>query len=135
MNPTFTTNRPKGHHAMRHFRPTLIAIALVSLVFLGGCSAAPSSSTTPSGSTGPAPNTAQVSLKNIAINPSDIVVAVGGTVLFTNNDTVTHDIAGTGFDTGALAPGATFSQVFNTAGSFPIHCTIHPSMTANITVK
>ena len=135
MHPTFTTNRPKGYHAMRHFRPTLIAIALVSLVLLAGCSAAPSSSTTPSGSTGPAPNTAEVSLKNMSINPSDITVAVGGTVAFTNNDMVTHDIAGTGFDTGALTPWATFFQVFKTAGSFPIHCTIHPSMAANITVK
>jgi plastocyanin len=121
---------------MRHSRLPLIAlIALVSILVLAGCAATPSSSTTPSGGTGPASSTAEVSLKNMSINPSDITVAVGGTVAFTNNDTVTHDIAGTGFDTGALAPGATFFQVFKTAGSFPIHCTIHPSMTANVTVR
>ena len=121
---------------MRHPRLTLIAvaIALVPLLLLVGCST-PASSTSPSGGTGATSNSVAVSLKNMSIEPSDITVAVGGTVAFTNNDTVTHDIAGTGFDTGALAPGGTFFQVFKTAGSFPIRCTIHPSMTGNITVK
>jgi plastocyanin len=122
---------------MRHFRLALIAIALalVSLVLLAGCSAAPSSSTTPTGGTGAAPSAVSVSLKNFAIDPSDITVAVGGTVTFTNNDTVQHNIAGDNWSSGPMAAGATFPHTFTTAGSFPIHCLIHPSMTANVTVK
>ena len=137
MNPTFTTNLPEGHHAMRHFRLTLIAVAvaLVSLALLAGCSAAPSSSTTPTGGTGAAPSAVSVSLQNTAFNPADITVAVGGTVTFTNKDPMAHTVAGDGWASGTLAFGATFSHMFTTAGSFPIRCTIHPSMTANVTVK
>jgi plastocyanin len=121
---------------MRHSRLPLIAlIALVSILVLAGCAATPSSSTTPSGGTGPASSAVSVSLQNTAFNPSDITVAVGGTVTFTNNDSVAHIIAGDGWTSPSLAAGATFSHTFASAGSFPIHCTIHPSMTANVTVK
>jgi len=72
---------------------------------------------------------------NTTFDPSTIEVAVGGTVTFTNNDSVPHDVAGDGWDSGSMAPGATFSQTFPTAGTFPIRCTIHPSMTASVVVK
>lgn len=120
---------------MRHLRTAAVLIALASLVALVGCAATPSAPSTPAGGTGPAPAAVSVSLQNTAFNPSDITVAVGGTVTFTNNDSVGHTVAGDGWASGTLAAGATFSHTFATAGSFPIHCTIHPSMTANVTVK
>jgi plastocyanin len=76
-----------------------------------------------------------VSLKGGTITPAAVTVAVGGTVVFNNDDSVEHTIAGDAFSTGPMAPGAQFFQVFKTAGTFPIRCTIHPSMTGSITVK
>jgi plastocyanin len=34
-----------------------------------------------------------------------------------------------------LAAGATFSQTFTTAGTFPYHCNIHSNMHGTITVQ
>jgi plastocyanin len=120
---------------MRGLRRILCVIALVSLVALAGCSAAPSAPSTPAGGTGAAPSTVSVSLAGLAFVPADITVAVGGTVTFTNNDTVQHNIAGDAWSSGPMAAGAKYSQTFPTAGTFPIRCTIHPSMTANVTVR
>jgi plastocyanin len=38
------------------------------------------------------------------------------------------------FDSGPIAQGETFSQVFNAAGSVGYHCEIHPQMTGTIIV-
>lgn len=68
-------------------------------------------------------------------NPSSMVS--GQTVAFRNADTITHDIVGdTGsFNTGALAPGATSAPVaMSTAGAYPYHCSIHPTMVGTLNV-
>ncbi len=119
---------------MRDLRRIAIVVILASLIALVGCAAAPP---TPAGSTGggTAPSSVSVSLKSFAFNPSDIQVAVGGTVTFTNNDSTAHTVTGDTFDSGPIAPGASFSHTFDTAGTIPIHCTIHPSMKASVTVK
>jgi plastocyanin len=120
---------------MRALRISLTAVAIASLLLLAGCAGTPS---TPPAATGAAPagsSAVSVSLKGMAIVPSDINVAAGGTVTFTNEDSVDHDIAGDSWDSGLMAPGATFSQVFATAGTFQIKCTIHPSMTGTVNVK
>jgi plastocyanin len=116
-------------------RLALIALVLVSLVLVTGCSATPVSTPAPSGGSGPAPSAVAVSLQNTAFNPADIVVAVGGVVTFTNKDSVTHTVAGDGWTSGDVPAGSSFAHAFKTAGSFAIHCTIHPSMTANVTVR
>ncbi len=128
---------------MRDLRKILvIALIAAALTLLAGCSGgstpAPSGGTgSPgSGSSGGTPSSSvAVSMQNFAFSPSDITVAVGGTVTFTNNDSTAHDVAGGSWDSGSLAPGATFSQTFTAAGTVPIRCTIHPSMTGTITVK
>lgn len=76
-----------------------------------------------------------VSLNNLAFEPSQVEVPKGGTVTFRNDDTVTHDVVGDGWDSGTLEPGKSFTQTFTTAGTFAIHCSIHPSMTATVIVK
>lgn len=121
---------------MRHLRTILAVAAFASLVVLTGCGG--SASAPPAGGdtgSGPAASAVSVSLKNIAFVPSDITVAVGGTVTFTNGDTVEHVVAGDSWSSGPMAPGATYSQTFAAAGTFPITCTIHPSMTASVNVK
>jgi plastocyanin len=131
---------------MRNLRIVLIAVVFAMLVMLVACSApsAPAGGTGSTGGTGTSGSTGTsgggssavaVSLQNFAFNPSDIQVAVGGTVTFTNNDSTTHNVAGDTWSSGPMAPGKSFAQKFPTAGTFPIKCTIHPSMTAQVTVK
>jgi plastocyanin len=126
---------------MRNLRRILVVVSLLALVVLAGCGGTPAAApsggtgTGASGGTGSSSSAVAVSLKNFAFSPADITVPVGGTVTFTNNDSTAHDVVGASFDSGSMAPGATFSQTFATAGTFPIHCSIHPSMTANVTVK
>jgi plastocyanin len=83
-----------------------------------------------------------VSLKNIQFNPKSITVAAGGTVKWTNDDSVSHDVTKTGgpgpkfsSGTGNLANGATYKHVFAKAGTYQIVCTVHPGMTQTVTVK
>lgn len=76
-----------------------------------------------------------VSMQNLSFVPAEIKVAKGGTVTFTNDDTTTHDVVGEGFDSGPMAAGETFSQKFETAGTFAIRCSIHPSMTGSVVVE
>ena len=86
---------------------------------------------------------AKVSMKDIAFNPSNITVAKGGSVTWTNDDSVGHDVTkesgpGPDFksgDPGGVAPGSDFTQKFDTAGSIKYVCTVHPGMEGTVTVK
>ena len=66
----------------------------------------------------------------------DLTVAVGTTIVWTNQDGVSHTTtADQGqWDSGRLREGQTFSFTFTEAGVFSYLCTIHPSMTAEVTV-
>jgi plastocyanin len=76
-------------------------------------------------------------LTSTAYNPNPITVAVGSTVVVTNNDTVTHDATAENksFATGLIAPGASANVTLQTAGRITYFCTIHPGMTGVITVQ
>ena len=72
-----------------------------------------------------------------AFAPNRITVGVGGSVTWTNNDNTSHNATandGT-WNSGNIAPGASFTRSFPTAGSFPYHCTIHPGMVATVVVQ
>src|SRR5688572_12928765 len=78
-----------------------------------------------------------VNIAGLAFAPSAVTVTQGSTVTWTNNDagiphTVTAD--GGAFDSGNMTTGQTFSQTFNTAGTFAYHCNVHPQMTGTVTV-
>ena len=72
-----------------------------------------------------------------AFAPNPITVGVGGSVTWTNNDNTSHNATandGT-WNSGNIAPGASFTRSFPTVGSFPYHCTIHPGMVATVVVQ
>jgi plastocyanin len=134
---------------MKKALPILVlATLLIALVALVGCSgttpAAAPSATPPAATTGgstsaPAAGggTTEVSIAGFAFAPADLTVKAGDTVKWTNNDSVAHTVTSdTGaFESGSLAPGASYSFTFKNAGAFPYHCAVHPSMTAKITVQ
>jgi plastocyanin len=78
-----------------------------------------------------------VVIANIAFGPASITVPVGTTITWQNNDGIAHtSTSDTGvWDTGAIAPGTSKATTFNTAGTFPYHCTVHSMMTGTVIVK
>jgi plastocyanin len=117
------------------------ALASIVLVAVAACG----SSTPTSPSTGgtntqgtPVSIVSGASLKtNTAYAPNPVVVAAGGTVTWTNNDNTSHTSVGNdgSWSSGNIAPGAQFSRMFPTAGSYTYHCSIHPGMVATVTVQ
>jgi plastocyanin len=91
-------------------------------------------SATPTAAATPAAANA-VSIVDFAFKPDAAAVKAGTTVTWTNHGrthTVTAD-AGT-FDSGPISSGGTFSMTFKKAGTYAYHCSIHPSMVAQIVV-
>jgi plastocyanin len=80
---------------------------------------------------------AQVVMKNFAFNPASVTIKAGESVTWTNNDSASHTVeADNGeFKSGDLAQGGTFSFKFDTPGTYPYHCSIHPSMKGTIVVQ
>jgi plastocyanin len=86
---------------------------------------------------------AKATMKDISFQPSNVTVAKGGSVTWTNDDSVGHDVtkqSGPGPDfksgsPGGISGGDTFTQKFDTAGTIKYVCTVHPGMEGTITVK
>ena len=75
-------------------------------------------------------------IQNFAFQPATMTVAVGTTVTWTNMDAVAHTTTSdTGvWNSGTLSAGMSFHYTFNTPGTFPYHCMIHPNMHGTIVV-
>jgi plastocyanin len=75
-------------------------------------------------------------------DPPQISVKTGTTVAWTNKDSVAHTVtsgdpnAGPSgaFDSNLIKPGNTFTHEFDSVGTTPYFCTIHPWMTGKVTV-
>lgn len=71
-----------------------------------------------------------------APNPFTRSLASSGTVIWVNNDGVTHDIeSDTPLFDFEMSPNATHSFTFTAAGSYPYHCSIHPNMVGTIVIN
>ena len=76
-----------------------------------------------------------VGIADFKFDPPTVNVPVGGSVVWTNNDTQPHTATSAGnFDAGAIQPGATATVKFKTAGSFTYICSFHPFMTGTVVV-
>lgn len=77
-----------------------------------------------------------VSVEGFAFNPASIQVNVGDSITWTNQDAAPHTVTADGgsFDKPLPASGGTATITFNTAGTFPYHCTIHPNMHGTVVV-
>ena len=65
-----------------------------------------------------------------SLHPDPVEVTVGDTITWTNEDGVPHTAtqkpSGSGFQSGTIASGSTFSFTFDTAGTFEYFCEFHP---------
>lgn len=77
-----------------------------------------------------------VNISDYQFSPDSLSVKVGTTVVWTNTTAnTTHTVtSNSGAFNHTLSAGDTFSFTFKTAGTFDYHCSIHPFMTATITV-
>src|SRR5918998_4362051 len=82
------------------------------------------------------------SLTTDAYQPNPVQVSTGATVTWTNDDAQPHTATsgenatpdGT-FDSGIMAPAATFEHTFATAGEYPYFCILHPNMVGTVSVS
>jgi plastocyanin len=76
--------------------------------------------------------------KNKQFTPEAIVIPVGGTVDFPNQDPIFHNIfsvsAPNQFDLGLYKGGASKSKTFDAPGIVKVFCNVHPQMSATILV-
>jgi plastocyanin len=119
-----------------------IAVALISAAACGGYSSGPPSQT-PGNTTPPAGG---ISVSNNAFSPATLNVQVGATVVWAWNTCTGDPYTGSQtcanhnviFDDGSTSSSTqdqgTFSKIFNTAGTFTYHCTLHP-MTGTVVVQ
>jgi amicyanin len=96
-----------------------------------------------SGSAGPAGPPAApvagataVAIQGFAYSPAAITVKVGTTVTWTNKDSEPHTVTTSNgpLHSPTMQSGATFSYTFTAPGTFSYLCTIHPFMTATVSV-
>ena len=81
--------------------------------------------------------TAAIDIIDFQFVPQSVTVNLGDTVQWTNTGMSIHTTTSdTGiWDSGSMATGQSFSQVFNTAGTFTYRCMIHPFMTGSVIVQ
>ena len=82
-----------------------------------------------------APNTVQIT--NFSFGPALMTVAKGTTVTWQNYDNVAHTATSNSgaWNTGTISPGGSGSIKFDTTGTFPYYCAVHPMMTGTIVVQ
>lgn len=77
----------------------------------------------------------RVRIIDFAFRPRNLTIARGTVVGWVNRGGRTHTTtSNTSLWGHTLAPGETFRRRFRRMGTFAYHCSIHPQMTATITV-
>lgn len=128
----------------------MLALLVASLAFIAGCgnkaSTTPTVPTTPTKpvtpttpttpSTTPSSTTGNmVTIQNLAFHPAQLTVVAGTEVTWKNDDSTTHTVTGSGWDSGNIASGQEYRHTFDTPGTYDYSCTIHPSMMGQIIVQ
>jgi plastocyanin len=118
----------------------IVILAVAGAIIRGNNTQTSSNNNTAGNNSANQPAAGTVDIANMAFSPSQITVAKGGTVTWTNNDNTTHtvidDLSNVGGpSSGDIAPGSSYSFTFAKTGSFQYHCSIHPSMRGTIVVK
>jgi plastocyanin len=138
------TQRPHRNYKLIATVGVLAAIAIALFAVVGFSGGGSSSANTMAGMNMSAPAggnrapvaTDAVAIKNFGFSPATITITAGSTVVWTNDDSVQHDIT---FDGGAISSTTlnhndTFSHTFTTAGTYHYICSIHPFMHGTVIV-
>lgn len=111
--------------------PTRFVHSLTLGLLVSGCSSDPAAV--------PAPEPDEVAIRGFAFTPSTRTVPAGTRVTWINQDNADHTATGGAntdtWDSGRLAENRTFSRTFDTPGTYPYTCAIHPEMHGIIVVQ
>ena len=125
-----------------HMRRTVLLLGAVVVLAAAGCggnddggSSSSSTSTPAASSSGGA---VAIKMQNIAFDPKAVTVKVGQKITWTNDDSTDHNVtadSGADFKSDNLGKDGTFEFTPDKAGTIKYECTIHPGMTATLTVQ
>ena len=115
----------------RRWHKRAIVLALMASALGVACSKG--SEPTTGGSGSPASLQASISLSGLAFSPTTVTIGAGGTVAWSDDESVEHTVtAGTpdqpdasSFDA-VLTDGKTFSHTFSAPGTYAFFCRRHP---------
>jgi len=118
--------------------PGLVTAVLAAAAVLGACFSERVGVAEPASKelcTSPTASTVQI--RNYAFGGGEIRVARGTRVTWVNCDTQSHTSTSdaAGWNSGLLAPSATFSRVFDQPGRYTYHCDPHPFMKGTVVVE
>ena len=110
--------------------PLVALLGLTALLLTGHSSAAARTANDQ-------PAKVSVAIDNFNFAPNTITVAVGTTVVWTNQDDVPHNVTNPdkAFKSPTLDTGEKWEYTFKQAGTFNYYCTIHPKMTGKVVVQ
>jgi YVTN family beta-propeller protein len=79
----------------------------------------------------------KVSITGFAFGPQSLTIRVGDSITWSNDDGPSHTVTFKDGSPGAksLAPGQTFTRVFDKAGTYDYFCSFHPYMTGKVIVS
>jgi plastocyanin len=79
----------------------------------------------------------QVKIDNFSFGPTELTVAAGTTVQWTNRDDIPHTVVSTDgfFKSHALDTDESFSYTFEKPGTYAYFCSLHPKMTGKVIVR
>lgn len=83
------------------------------------------------------PATVKVTINGFAFQPQTVTIKAGTSVTWSNEDGPAHTVTFRDGSPGAksLAPGQTFTRVFDKAGTYAYFCSFHPYMTGTVVVQ
>jgi plastocyanin len=143
---------------MRNWLGLLVACLALGLVAAGcggdddsgngggggdGGAAAPEQEEQPAGRAGPERKTVEVGMRDIQFDPAEVTISDGDVVNWTNEESVAHDVEGSGpggkfssGPTGGMSQGDTYKFTFKEPGTYEYVCRVHaPGMAGTVTVK
>ena len=113
------------------------AVSLLMLIVVVSCSR--HHATDPNDAS-PGPN--EVWMQNMSFRPDELTIPSGSSIVWTNKDNVNHSITSGRFgkpldlfESGDIAPGSSYTQPFDSTGTYHYYCRLHPlQMTGIINV-
>lgn len=123
-----------------NFRRNIIIAGMALFLIASACGKDSDYGSNPGGGNNPPGNPPSnlVTISNFAFSPQSFAVSAGDTVTWRNDQNIGHTVtsdSGSELNSPLIGQGQTYVHVFNSAGTFPYHCTPHPNMTGSVVVQ
>ncbi len=78
---------------------------------------------------------AAVEIHDYAFAPKTLTVPLGASVTWTNHDTDTHTVTGSGLKSKSFGKDGSYTYAFTKSGTFSYSCSLHPQMKGTVVVQ